>query len=205
MILKGKFIMKKKLTEQKCCGRIKYRNAGNNWFKRNLSSVRILASSMLIYGLLVLSGCNKNDSELEDSPCESRTGNIMSARVDGEQICTDLGSALLVETNVKQLTIVGFFSGANPPASIILNIIDPEPGNFEITDGQYGIDDGENIYIVDEEFGNGTVSITQFSETRVKGTFDFTATGIDTSTDNPNGKQIEVSSGTFDFGIISEQ
>lgn len=196
--------MMKKLNKQNDCVRIKNKDEVENRFKRYLSSVKISASLMLIFGLLVLSRCSKNDSELENSPCESRTGNIMSAKVNGDQICTDLGSALLLETNATQLTIVGLFSNANPAASITLNILNPETGTFEIADGQYGVDDGENIYIVDEEVGNGTVSITQFTETRVKGTFEFTATGIDTSTDNPNGEQIEVSSGTFDFAILGE-
>jgi hypothetical protein len=196
--------MKKKISKQKGCIRIKNQDSEKNRFKRYLSSAKTLTGSMLIFGLFVLSGCYKNDSELEDSPCESRTGNIMSAKVNGEQICTDLGSALLIETDATRLTIVGFFSSANPASSITLNILNPEPGTFEITDGQYGVDDGENIYIVDEEVGNGTVSITQFSETRVKGTFDFTATGIDTSTDNPNGEQIKVSNGTFEYGILGE-
>ncbi|SHI88215.1 hypothetical protein SAMN05444280_10798 [Tangfeifania diversioriginum] len=196
--------MKNKINKQNDSARIKNKYEIENRFKRYLATVKISASLMLIFGLLVLSGCSKNDSELENSPCESRTGNIMSAKVNGDQICTDLGSALLIKTNATQLTIVGLFSNANPAASITLNILNPETGTFEIADGQYGVDDGENIYIVGEEVGAGTVSITELSESRVKGTFEFTATGIDTSTDNPNGEQIEVSSGTFDFAILGE-
>jgi hypothetical protein len=121
----------------------------------------------------------------------------------GTHLCTDLGTALLLEVNEKRLTIVGFFSYANPGASITLNIDNPKVGTFDLVEGQYSPDDESTsiYYVVDKEFGegSGSVTITKLTDTFVTGTFEFTAIGIDDSTDNPNGDKVKVSNGTFYF------
>lgn len=135
--------------------------------------------------------------------CQSRTGNSMEADIDGTHACTDLGNALLINIGGSRLTVVGFLSNAQPAASITLNIDNPGVGIFELVEGQYSLDDesASTYYVVDKEFGegSGTVTITELTDTYVTGTFEFTAIGIDDSTDNYTGNQVEVTNGTFYF------
>ncbi|MDN3671136.1 hypothetical protein QWY93_17625 [Echinicola jeungdonensis] len=134
------------------------------------------------------------------------TGNIMEARVNGNDFCTPIGTAIYLDIDAPRLSILGLFGNANPGFSKSLNLENPGEGTYSLTDGQFGTDNEEEIYAVHEEKGegSGTVTITELSNSRVKGTFELTDIGIDTS-GNPNGKQVEVTKGDFDLAIDYNQ
>lgn len=154
---------------------------------------------------LVLAGCDSADSALESAACESRTGNSMAARVNGDAVCTDLGTALLLDVPGPHLSVVGLF--ANGRSSISFSVENPAVGTFDLADAtaendaMYGQED-ETAYFVDRTEGSGTVTITELTDTRVKGTFAFTGIGYDVNLD-PTGDQAEVTDGTFDFAVAT--
>lgn len=152
---------------------------------------------------IITSNCKKDDSSTGSMDCQSRTGNSMEAEIDGSAVCTDIGTALVLNIDGSRLSIVGYLINANPVSSITLNIDNPGIGTFDLTEGQYDVDDESTIYIVDKELneGSGKVTIVEFKDTHVTGTFEFTAIGVDLSTDQPIGKQITVTNGTFYFGL----
>ena len=123
--------------------------------------------------------------------------------MDGNPIQTNLGTALIFTTGGSKLSLVGIFSNANPPCSISINVDSPAVGTFEIKDGQYGIDDESTDFVVDENVGSGSIKINEFSETKVAGTFEFTAIGIDANSDKPTGEQVHVTEGSFNLIPIS--
>lgn len=159
----------------------------------------------LLIGLLLVgvfsTNCKKDDPSTGSNDCQSRTGNSMGAEIDGTPVCTDLGTAILTNTDGSRLSVVGLLSNTDPAASITLNIDNPGVGTFDLTDGQYSTDDESSYYVVDKQTGegSGSVTITEFDNSHVAGTFEFTAIGIDASTDNPTGKQVKVTNGTFYF------
>jgi len=156
---------------------------------------------------LVLTGCDSADSALESAACESRTGNSMAARVNGDAICTDLGTALLLDVPGPRLSVVGLFATSSPGGSISFSVANPGVGTFDLADANaehdamYGQED-ETTYFVDRTEGSGTVTITELTDTRVKGTFAFTGVGYDVNL-NPTGDQVEVTDGTFDFAVAA--
>lgn len=165
--------------------------------------IKLLIGTFLV-GILI-TNCKKDDSSAGSNDCQSRTGNSMEADVEGTHVCTDLGTALLTNVDGSRLSVVGFLSNAKPPSSITLNIDNPAVGTFDLTEGQYGVDDESTIYVVDKEFneGSGSVTITELTDTYVTGTYEFTAIGVDTSTDNPKGGEVKVTNGTFYFGLVN--
>ena len=166
-----------------------------------------VVSVLVVAGALILAGCDSVVSNAERITCESRTGNSMAARVNGGAICTDLGTALLLnDGTASRLSVVGLFSTSTPGSSISFSVPNPTEGTFDLTDAGYGTEDESVFYVVDAEAGEGTgtVTISELSDTRVLGTFVFTAMGIDSNSLNPNGDQVEVTDGTFDFALASE-
>jgi len=155
--------------------------------------------------VLVLAGCDSADSVLESIDCESRTGNSMAARVNGQALCTDLGTALLLDVTGPRLSVVGLF--ANGRSSISFSVENPAVGTFDLADAtaendaMYGQED-ETAYFVDRTEGSGTVTITELTDTRVRVTFAFTGVGYDINL-NPTGDQAEVTDGTFDFAVAT--
>ncbi len=156
----------------------------------------------LLVGALVLVGCDAGGSASEAANCDSRTGNSMSATVGGDALCTDLGTALLSAPGPR-LSVVGLFEGGR--STISFNVESPAVGTFDLTradadnDAMYGMED-ETAYYVDPEEGSGSVTITQLSDTRVEGTFEFTGIGYDVNGD-PTGDQAKLENGTFDFAL----
>jgi len=155
---------------------------------------------------LVLAGCDSADSAVESRVgCESRTGNAMAARVNGQALCTDLGTALRLDAPGPRLSVVGLF--ANGRSSISFSVENPDVGTFDLADAtaendaMYGQED-ETAYFVDRTEGSGTVTISELTDTRVKGTFAFTGVGYDVNLD-PTGDQAEVTDGTFDFAVAT--
>jgi len=161
----------------------------------------------MVAGAFIFAGCDTVNSELESLACESRTGNSMAARVNGEPICTDMGTALLLTVDGPRLSVVGFFvDSPTSGASITISVENPAAGTLTLSEGLYGTEDESVDYVVDAAAGEGTgtVTITELSDTRVKGTFAFTAIGIDANSLNPNGEQVEVTDGTFDVALASD-
>lgn len=158
----------------------------------------------LLIGSLVLMGCDSGGGASAVADCDSRTGNSMSATVNGEALCTDLGAALLLMPGPR-LSVVGLFEDGR--STISFNVNGPAVGTFDLTradtdnDAMYGMEN-ETAYYVDRDEGNGSVTITQLNGTRVKGTFEFTGVGYDID-GNPTGDQAKVEKGTFDFALSS--
>lgn len=167
-------------------------------------SARPLLVVWALLGALLLAGCDSNGSATNTADCDSRTGNAMSATVNDEAICTDLGTALLV-TPGPRLSVVGLFE--NGRSTISFNLDSPAVGPFDLTqadvdnDAMYGLEN-ETAYYVDRDEGSGSVTITHLQDTRVKGTFEFTGIGYDVNGD-PTGEQAEVENGTFDLALSS--
>ena len=173
--------------------------------KRRTFKYRLFSLLILLFATIILTNCKKDDSSSGSNDCQSRTGNSMGAEIDGNPVCTDLGTAILTTDNGSSLSVVGFLSNADPAASITLDIDNPGIGTFDLTDGQYSTDDESAYYVVDKESseGSGSVTITELDDSHVAGTFEFTAIGIDASTDNPTGDQVKVTNGTFYFVLDS--
>ena len=167
------------------------------------SLLRGCVSWVVVVVLLALVGCDSGSADVEQtqSDCQSRTGNTMSATVNGASLCTDLGTALLLTTTELRLSVVGLFGGG----TISFNIDDPRVGTFDLTqpgathDAQYGTAD-ETAYVVDRDEGSGTVTITALTDARVQGTFAFSGVGYDINGDE-TGARAEVENGTFDFAL----
>jgi hypothetical protein len=128
----------------------------------------------------------------------------MAATVDGNARCTDLGTAMLSgATGTFRLSVVGLFEDG--ASSISFNLDDPVVGTFDLTDAGaehdalYGTAD-ETGYHADRTEGSGTVTITDLSDERVKGTFEFTGVGYDIN-DDPTGTQARINDGAFDFAL----
>lgn len=175
-----------------------------------LSYLRIGSLSLSLLFFLLLAGCDSGGSSSNGgSPdvtadCDSRTGNAMAATVDGEALCTDLGTALLSgATGTFRLSVVGLFE--NGASSISFNLDNPQVGTFDLTDAgaehdaMYGTAD-ETGYHADQTEGSGTVTITNLSDERVQGTFEFTGVGYDIN-DDPTGTEARVTDGAFDFAF----
>lgn len=157
---------------------------------------------ILIFITTFAFACVKPDPVNGDNgDCESRTGNLMTADVNDVHICTDIGTALLFEDDNNRLNMNGLFSESNPEASIDLEVLDAKKGDFELSQAQYSTDDESVYYIVDSETdeGSGELHISELSETMVKGSFEFIAIGINSSTDQPNGDVVKVKNGNFEF------
>ena len=166
-----------------------------------------VASVLVVAGALILAGCDLAGSNAERITCESRTGNSMTARVDGEALCTDIGTALLLNVDGSELSVGGFFVDTpTSGASITINVDNPEVATLTLSEGFYSTEDESVFYVVDAAAGEGTgtVTLSELSDTRVTGTFAFTAIGIDVNSLNPNGEQVEVTDGTFDVALASE-
>ena len=82
----------------------------------------------------------------------------------------------------------------------------PEVATLTLSEGFYSTEDESVFYVVDAAAGEGTgtVTLSELSDTRVTGTFAFTAIGIDANSLNPNGEQVEVTDGTFDVALASD-
>jgi len=125
--------------------------------------------------------------------------------VNGQALCTDLGTALRLDAPGPRLSVVGLF--ANGRSSISFSVENPDVGTFDLADAtaendaMYGQED-ETAYFVDRTEGSGTVTISELTDTRVKGTFAFTGVGYDVNLD-PTGDQAEVTDGTFDFAVAT--
>lgn len=157
---------------------------------------------LLLAGLTCLfAGCDSTESSIADSaPCDSRTGNTMTATVNGTPLCTDLGSALFSTAGEQRLSVVGLFTSG---ASIAFSVANPTEGTFDLFDVTYGTADESVDFTVDDEDGSGSVTITTFTDTRVQGTFSFDATGIDADTNAPNGTRARTTDGRFDFAVVT--
>jgi hypothetical protein len=159
----------------------------------------------LLVGALVLAGCDAGGSASETANCDSRTGNSMSATVNGNALCTDLGTALLSAPGPR-LSVVGLFEDGR--STISFNVESPAVGTFDLTradaanDAMYGVEN-ETAYHVDRGEGSGSVTIAQLSDMRVRGTFEFTGIGYDTNGD-PTGDQANVTNGTFDVALSND-
>jgi hypothetical protein len=154
---------------------------------------------------MVLVSCDSASTESMSPDCNSRTGNSMAARVNGKALCTDLGTALLLDVPGPRLSVVGLFATSSPGGSISFNVANPGVGTFDLTDptadndAMYGQED-ETAYFVDRTEGSGSVTITELTNSRVKGTFAFTGVGYDIN-DNRTGDEAEVTDGAFDFAL----
>jgi hypothetical protein len=156
----------------------------------------------------MLLGCDAggSDGSAAESPaCGSRTGNTMSASVDGTAICTDIGSAQRFTSAGDRLSLVGIFDTATPQSSISINVDNPAVGTFNLAqadaenDALYGTESAG--FIANRDEGGGSVTITALSDTRVEGTFSFTGVGYDNN-DRRVG-QARITDGRFDFAIGS--
>lgn len=169
------------------------------------SFTRRVAVGLAALLCFVLLGCDTGGSSPETSAnCDSRTGNAMTATVNGDAICTDLGTAMLSDaTGTPLLSVIGFFGNLSGTSghSIDLHVERASTGTFALLEGGYSTEDESVYFIVNDQEGSGSITITEMSDTRVKGTFDFTAIGIDASTGNPSGEQARVTNGAFDFAL----
>jgi len=159
----------------------------------------LLAATLCL--TLILAACDSGgDAGPEAIDCDSRTGNTMTATVNGTPLCTDIGSALFSTAGEQRLSVVGLFTSG---ASIAFSVANPTEGTFDLFDVTYGTADESVDFTVDDEDGSGSVTITTFTNTRVQGTFSFDATGIDADSNTPNGTRARTTDGRFDFAVVT--
>ena len=138
--------------------------------------------ALLIAATTVLSGCDSAEGGSEGvADCNSRTGNTISRNAGGTARCSDIGNASIFNDGGPRLSILGVFSDA-PGASVPLNVEAPAEGTFDLTDATTENDamyapENETSYVVDRSEGSGTVTISELSGERVKGTFAFEGVG----------------------------
>ncbi len=175
--------------------------------KLTIKFLQSLLSVLALLSLFVFTGCSSKDPTGPGGSGTpgggTQTEYTISAKVDGNTIQTNLGTALIFTTGGSKLSLVGIFSNADPPCSISINVDSPAVGTFEIKDGQYGIDDESTDFVVDENVGSGSIKINEFSQDKVTGTFEFTAIGIDAASGDPNGEQVHITEGSFDLIPVS--
>jgi hypothetical protein len=150
--------------------------------------------------LLSTTSCKKEDNNDPDPNPNPQTGDgVMTANVDGNDFNADQNATAIYE--MGSLVI----SGHSADAQIQITIWNPDhvTGDFPLTsdgsEGTFGIyvhstDIYQNYY---SHVGDNTgmIVLNEFTDTRVKGTFNFTAGNI-------SGDQILISEGYFDARLI---
>lgn len=171
---------------------------------------------ILFTGLIVL-GCSKKDS---DPPIPDNGGDgIFTATVSGNILTSDQDMAKAVHTygyggsDLYALVVSGVDETSQ--TSILFRIIsttEHQPGTFQITfissNAAYYYENFETPTVVawvapdytttDLNFSHGTVSFTEITQTRAKGTFNFIAR------ETPGTSIREITNGSFDVPLTRQ-
>jgi len=149
---------------------------------------------MMSMAFISLTSCNK-DSDEADNPVLG--GGTMTLKVDGTSWNASLASQAINTNGI--INVTGSDSDAHQVAITLMNVT--EPGTYKVGTmaSQHGIRWTEGLnstdtYVANFSIGSGTITITELSSTKIKGSF--TGTVANTS---QNTKSI--SDGTFDVSF----
>lgn len=141
----------------------------------------------------ILAGCSKDDDETEPEN-NTPTGNSLTCKVDGTAWNASLA---VVATNTGGvLTVTGSDSNSGQCQIILFN--PTGTGSYTLGGGMTNQSNGrwtegvgqEDTYTTMLGQGSGSVEITELSDTKVKGTFSFTAK-------NSAGTDVSITEGSF--------
>jgi hypothetical protein len=135
---------------------------------------RNLLLMMLIAGVTMLSSCNKND---DDSGTPIGSNGSISLKVDGSTWNASLAVQAVNSNGV--INVTGSDSNAKQAGVTLYGI--SAPGTYQVgppnagnmlrwTEGLGQTD----TYQANGVIGNGTITVTELSDTKIKGTFSFT-------------------------------
>ena len=153
---------------------------------------------VMLLTTMVLVSCSKDDDS-DDPVNDSPSGNTLTAKIDGAEWVASL--AVVASSDPIVVSITGSDSNA---AQLMFSINNPAgAGTYTLGGsltnpnlGRWTQGVGQNdTYTTLLGQGAGTVTITEFSETGFKGTFEFTAR---------NGIQTEVSISDGEFNATFE-
>ncbi|MCB0806241.1 MAG: hypothetical protein KDC05_10620 [Bacteroidales bacterium] len=160
----------------------------------------------LVFALFSQGMCSKEE---DDNPDQNSNNNNNTQLGNGTMTATIDGNAFTADQNATARYVLGslIVSGFNANQEIQLSVYNPgaETGDFPVSYDAGAINTGTYIHSqnVNENFysylyeGNndGNINITEFSDTRVKGEFYFTAK-------NSNDDEVTITDGTFDAELI---
>lgn len=161
----------------------------------------------LLLSLFLFTGCNDDsDDGPELDNCATRTENFMAITLDGNERCTEVGAAAISADDDNELSVIAFFGEGSATESITLLIKNASPGSFDLTEpgngGSFVSSTQSAVYEVDSEGGSGTLTLTALTSGVARGTFSFTAIGLDPDTGSPTGEEIQITNGSFAFDIV---
>lgn len=142
----------------------------------------------------VLTGCSKDDDETNEPENNNPTTGAMTLKADGADWSASL--AVVASNEGGVLTVTGSDSNAHQAQVIIYNA--SGTGTYTLggsitnqSNGRWTVGLGQNdTYTTMVGQGQGTVEITEISDTGVKGTFSFTAK-------NGAGTEVSITEGSF--------
>ncbi|HPG38177.1 MAG TPA: DUF6252 family protein [bacterium] len=174
--------------------------------KKVTRAIILLMSLAMLFSL----GCGDDDDDNGNkivNPGGTTTTNSMKATISGKY-SVNFNASIVVAlkvNSVSALTITATqpVSGTNYSISLSLNVTQGT-GTFPVGEDYTGVNDGTAMFnkTVDNEtemfYANtGSVTITEMG-TRIKGTFQFTATNLD-------GETVTIASGSFNAALSTQE
>ena len=147
----------------------------------------------MIAFLLALSACDSGEGGNANAACDGSGDRVLTARVDGEAFCAPVSNATSAFGQI-------FLTAPSADARQVISF------GFPATVGTHDL---QNVatYVpvvtgtVSYEASSGSVTVTEVSETRVRGTFAFMGAGRDLETGASVGGTRTVTDGEFDVVI----
>lgn len=145
-----------------------------------MKKFKMLFVALLSISILSLSSCNKEDDAVTpDNPLIS--GGSLSLKVDGTSWNASLAVVGINSNGV--INVTGSDSNAHQASIILIGVT--EPGTYTISTGLQhqlrwteGLGTNES-YLANGLIGSGSITVTELSSAKIKGTFQFTGANTD--------------------------
>ena len=145
-----------------------------------MKKVKIIFLALISLSILNLTSCKKDDDATDDNPITS--SGSMTLKVDGESWSASLASQAVNSNGI--INVTGSDSNAHQVAVTLMNVT--EPGTYAV--GGMGNQNGlrwteglasTDTYIANFVMGSGTITITELSSSKIKGSFSGTVANTD--------------------------
>jgi len=159
-----------------------------------MKKVKIIFLALISLSILNLTSCKKDDPT-DDNPTLS--SGSMTLKVDGEPWSATLAAQAVNSNGI--INVTGSDSDAHQIAVTLMNVT--EPGTYSVggMGNQNGIRwtkglGGSDTYLANSIMGSGTITITELSSTKIKGSFNGTVANTDQLTKR-------ITEGSFDVSF----
>ena len=161
-----------------------------------MKTFRTFFYALMVYSV-ALASCTKDDDNAEPDNSDNGSGTL-TATVNGSYFDATLAVQAVFENGV--LSVAGNNGNAQ---QLQITLLNPDgAGTYQIGGNMANPNTGmyvdgpsaEETYTTMVGVGNGSVEITEFTDSKVKGTFSFTAR-------NTGGNEVHVTDGRFDVNI----